>query len=97
MNICPVCGGNLEPMGYLGKIFWRRCKNCGTTGMTMTPTMTLERIMILIPHRIPPMRMIFIHIGAGPQGDKLYPDCLVIFCHSQNRKNVILTFPCYLL
>jgi hypothetical protein len=26
---CKQCGGKLQPLGWLGKLFWARCENCG--------------------------------------------------------------------
>jgi hypothetical protein len=28
-NICPVCGGTIYLLGYLGNLAWFRCANCG--------------------------------------------------------------------
>lgn len=28
--VCPVCSGNVEPMGKLGNREHGRCRNCGT-------------------------------------------------------------------
>jgi hypothetical protein len=29
MNKCPLCGGEGQYMGSLGKVKWFRCRNCG--------------------------------------------------------------------
>ena len=26
---CRICGGPLTPLGYLGALYWCRCRNCG--------------------------------------------------------------------
>lgn len=28
-NECPICGGELYFLGYLGNLAWFRCANCG--------------------------------------------------------------------
>jgi len=27
--MCEICGGPGVPLGYLGREFWLRCRNCG--------------------------------------------------------------------
>ena len=27
---CPLCGGELVPLGRLGRVDWARCRDCGT-------------------------------------------------------------------
>jgi hypothetical protein len=35
--MCTTCGGPLFPMGWLGRLFYHRCRNCGATESGYTP------------------------------------------------------------
>lgn len=35
---CMLCNGYLEPMGYLGRHMWYRCRCCGDTSSVAEPT-----------------------------------------------------------
>lgn len=37
-DICQVCGGPLYPLGTLGQLTWKRCRNCGMEYSTPADT-----------------------------------------------------------